>query len=144
TESYPTCDPAHLPMTMVVDSTGAPAHVSIDIPGSLTLHARIWRVDVGRVPLILLDTNVPDNEGELREVTARLYGGGAEQRLQQELLLGVGGMRALELCTELIGLPLAEVFHMNEGHAGFLGVERIRVLMDQGLDFGAAVEAVRA
>ncbi len=104
----------------------------------------MWVAAVGRVPLLLLDSNVPGNDEAARKVTDRLYGGGGEHRLQQELLLGVGGVRALRLWSRLTGAPEPEVYHTNEGHAGFLGVERIRELVEQGLSFDAALEAVRA
>ena len=80
------------------------------------------------MPLLLLDTDVEDNPQLLREVTDRLYGGTTEHRLLQELLLGVGGVRALRAYSRLTGAETPEVFHTNEGHAGFLGLERIREL----------------
>src|SRR4029453_11083602 len=95
---------------------------------------------VGRVPLYFLDADVEDNPDDVRAVTARLYGGDVEHRLRQEILLGVGGVRALQA----VGVE-AQVFHTNEGHAGFLGLERIRQLVtDQGLSYPEAIEAVRA
>src|SRR5690606_8834014 len=143
-ESYPVLDPDGLPLTLVREPDGAPALVSLPLPGGRTLHAHVWRAAVGRVPLLLLDSNVPENDELARKVTDRLYGGGGEHRLQQELLLGVGGVRALRLWSRLTGAPAPEVFHTNEGHAGFLGVERIRELVEQGLTFDEALEAVRA
>ena len=89
----------------------------------------MWRADVGRVPLLLLDSNVPGNDEAARGITDRLYGGGGDHRLQQELLLGMGGVKALRAFQRLTGSPAPEVFHTNEGHAGFLGVERIQELM---------------
>ena len=80
------------------------------------------------MPLLLLDSDVPDNDEAARNVTDRLYGGGGEQRLQQEMLLGIGGVRALRLWSRLTGAPAPDVYHTNEGHAGFLGVERIHEL----------------
>ena len=80
------------------------------------------------MPLLLLDSDVEDNPEPLREVTDRLYGGTVEHRLLQELLLGVGGVRALRAYSRITGAPEPEVFHTNEGHAGFLGLERIREL----------------
>ncbi|CAA9262153.1 MAG: Glycogen phosphorylase, partial [uncultured Blastococcus sp.] len=103
-----------------------------------------WRAQVGRVPLLLLDSDVEENAPEEREVTDRLYGGGTDHRLHQEMLLGIGGVRALRAWTRLTGDPEPEVFHTNEGHAGFLGVERIGELVAQGLSFDEAKEAVRA
>ena len=93
------------------------------------------------MPLLLLDSDVEGNADALRAVTDRLYGGGSEHRLHQELLLGVGGVRALRVYSRLTGAPAPEVFHTNEGHAGFLGLERIRELTSAegaGLDFDTA------
>ncbi len=144
-ETYPVLDPDGLPLRLLREEDGTPALVSLSLPGGRTLHAHIWSAAVGRVPLLLLDSDVPENDELARKVTDRLYGGGGEYRLQQELLLGVGGVRALRVWSRLTGAPAPEVFHMNEGHAGFLGVERIRELVtEQGLDFDAAREAVRA
>ena len=94
--------------------------------------------------LLLLDTDVPENDDELRSVTDRLYGGGGEHRLLQELLLGIGGVRAIGLFSELTGSPAPAVFHTNEGHAGFLGLERISDLIGGGLSFAEALQVVRA
>ncbi|MBE7702141.1 alpha-glucan family phosphorylase [Oerskovia sp. Sa1BUA8] len=144
-ETYPLLDPDGLPLTILREDDGTPARVSIDLPGGRVLHAHVWVAAVGRVPLLLLDSNVPGNDEAARKVTDRLYGGGGEHRLQQELLLGVGGVRALRVWSRLTGAPEPEVYHTNEGHAGFLGVERIRELVaGQGLSFDAALEAVRA
>lgn len=143
-ETYPLLDPDGLPLTLLRDDDGTPARVSLALPGGRTLHAHVWVAAVGRVPLLLLDSNVPGNDEAARKVTDRLYGGGGEHRLQQELLLGVGGVRALRLWSRLTGAPAPEVYHTNEGHAGFLGVERIRELVEQGLTFDEALEAVRA
>jgi starch phosphorylase len=132
-ERYPDLDPYGMALTLEEGAT-----ITVELAGQPT-HARIWRADVGRVPLYLLDTDVEDNPPELRGITDRLYGGDSDHRLRQEVLLGVGGVRALEA----LGIE-AQVFHTNEGHAGFLGLERIRRLMtDQGLGFAEAVEAVR-
>ncbi len=147
-ESYPVLDPDGLPLTVLRESDGAPASVSLAIPGGAQLTARIWIAQVGRVPLILLDTDIEENSGALREVTDRLYGGTAEHRLQQELLLGIGGVRALRVFSRITGAREPEVFHTNEGHAGFLGLERIRELTvaegGPGLDFDTALEVTRA
>ena len=98
------------------------------------------------MPLLLLDSDVEENAAAEREVTDRLYGGGGEHRLQQEMLLGIGGVRAIRVFTRITGAAAPEVFHMNEGHAGFLGIERIRELVQGhgGLDFDQALEACRA
>jgi starch phosphorylase len=144
-ETYPILDPDGMPLTLVREEDGTPAVVRIALPGDRTLHAHIWTATVGRVPLLLLDSDVPENDEAARKVTDRLYGGGGEHRLQQELLLGVGGVRALRVWSRLTGAPVPEVYHTNEGHAGFLGVERIRELVTgAGLGFDAALEAVRA
>ncbi len=143
-ETYPLLDPDGLPLTLLREDDGTPARVSLALPGGRALHAHVWVAAVGRVPLLLLDSNVPGNDEAARKVTDRLYGGGGEHRLQQELLLGVGGVRALRLWSRLTGAPTPEVYHTNEGHAGFLGVERILELVEQGLTFEEALEAVRA
>ncbi|HET8603079.1 MAG TPA: alpha-glucan family phosphorylase [Marmoricola sp.] len=147
-ETYPVLDPDGLPISQLREEDGSPARVSIEVPGENPLVARIWVAHVGRVPLLLLDSDVEDNPGHLRDVTDRLYGGNTEHRLQQELLLGIGGVRALRTWSRLTGAPEPEVFHTNEGHAGFLGLERIRELsVDPAgpqLDFGTAVEVNRA
>ena len=96
------------------------------------------------MPLLLLDSNVEANDDAARVITDRLYGGGGEHRLQQEMLLGIGGVRALRLWSRLTGAPQPSVYHTNEGHAGFLGLERIRELVADGMSFGAALETVRA
>ncbi len=143
-ESYPVLDPDGLPLTVLRDDDGAPVLVSLALPGDRTLHARIWEARVGRVPLLLLDTNVRENAQELRGVADRLYGGGGEHRLVQELLLGIGGVRALAAYAERTGGEMPEVYHSNEGHAGFLGLERIAGLVAQGLAFDEALRVVRA
>jgi starch phosphorylase len=116
----------------------------VGLPGGRTLAAAVWLARVGRVPLLLLDSAVEDNDPAEREVTDRLYGGASEHRLKQEMLLGIGGVRALRLWSRLTGAPAPEVFHTNEGHAGFLGVERLRELVESGLDADAALGMVRA
>ena len=144
-ETYPLLDPDNLPLTVLREADGTPARVSLALPGGQQLHAQVWRADVGRVPLLLLDSNIPDNDEATRKVTDRLYGGSPDHRLKQELLLGMGGVKALRLYARLTGGPTPQVYHANEGHAGFLAIERIRELVQtQGLSFEAAVEAVRA
>lgn len=139
TERYPGLDPHGLP----VASTDL--RVSIALPEGRTLHAQVWKAQVGRVPLLLLDSDVEDNGQYERSVTDRLYGGGTEHRLLQEMLLGVGGIRALRAFVAEHQLAEPEVFHANEGHAGFGGVERIRELVEgRGLSFDEALAAVRA
>lgn len=143
-ESYPVLDPDGLPLSVLRRADGSAALVVLALPEGRTLSARIWQASVGRVPLLLLDTDIPENEDELRTVTDRLYGGGGEHRLLQELLLGIGGVRALKAYSEITGAPAPEVFHTNEGHAGFLGLERISDLIGDGLTFDEALQAVRA
>ena len=145
-EHYPVIDPDGSPATPLREPDGTPARIVIGIPGGRSIAARIWVAQVGRVPLLLLDSDVEGNAPAEREVTDRLYGGGGEHRLQQELLLGIGGVRALRAFCRITGAPAPEVFHTNEGHAGFLGVERIRELVQSGsgLDFDQALQAVRA
>nr|WP_246305923.1 alpha-glucan family phosphorylase [Allobranchiibius huperziae] len=144
-ETYPVHDADDLPLSLVREDDGTPARVTLDLPDDRTLHARIWRAQVGRVPLLLLDSDVDGNDDAGRELTSRLYGGGGEQRLRQEMLLGIGGVRATRIWSRLTGSPLPEVYHCNEGHAGFLGLERISELVTgEGLAFDDAVEAVRA
>ncbi|MBY8881568.1 alpha-glucan family phosphorylase [Actinacidiphila acidipaludis] len=143
-EQYPVLDPNSLPVTPLRDAEGAPAQVTLQLTGGRALHARIWKAQVGRVPLLLLDSDVEGNQAAERDVTDRLYGGGSEHRLLQEMLLGIGGVRAVRAYCRITGHPEPEVFHTNEGHAGFLGLERIRELALHGLDFDAALEAVRA
>ncbi len=143
-ESYPVLDPDGLPLTVLRHPDGTAARVVLALPDDRTLTARIWKVAVGRVTLLLLDADIPDNDDDLRSVTDRLYGGGGEHRLLQELLLGIGGVRAIDLYARLTDTPIPEVFHTNEGHAGFLGLERISDLIGSGLDFAEALEVVRA
>ena len=144
-ENYPSLDPQGLPLRLLTDAGGNPVLVDLSLPDAARLHARVWVAHVGRVPLLLLDSDVPENEHDLRSVTDRLYGGDQEHRMKQEILAGVGGVRAIRAFTAVEGLPAPEVFHMNEGHAGFLGVERIRELIaDPGLDFDTALTVVRS
>ncbi|MEU7306247.1 glycosyltransferase family 1 protein [Streptomyces sp. NPDC007206] len=142
-EHYPVLDPNELPLTRLKEPDGTLAQVSLALPGGKALHARIWLAQVGRVPLLLLDSDVEENDLGERGVTDRLYGGGSEHRLLQEMLLGIGGVRAVRTYCRLTGHPEPEVFHTNEGHAGFLGLERIAELCARGLDFDSALEAVR-
>jgi starch phosphorylase len=134
-ERYPDLDPHAMALHPCEG-----VHVELDLAGT-PLVARVWRADVGRVPLYLLDADVEENPPDLRDITNRLYGGDTEHRLRQEILLGIGGVRALEA----VGVD-AQVFHTNEGHAGFLGLERIRELVqgEPALSYAEAIEAVRA
>ena len=143
-EAYPVLDPDGLPLSLLRHPDGTAAQVVLALPAGRTLYARVWQVAVGRIKLLLLDTDIPENEDDLRSVTDRLYGGGGEHRLLQELLLGIGGVRAIKLLVELSDVEFPEVFHTNEGHAGFLGLERINDLIGGGLSFEEALQVVRA
>ena len=143
-ERYPASDPNGLPLELLRDADGTPVRITVALAEDQTLTAQVWLARVGRVPLLLLDSYVEENEPALHEVTDRLYGGGTEHRLRQELLLGVGGVRAVRAFCAITGHAEPEVFHTNEGHAGFLGLERIRTYIGQGLSFDEALEAVRA
>lgn len=144
-ESYPLLDPYGLGLTLLRDRAGSPVEIALSLPGDRVLHARVWVADIGRIPLLLLDSETPSNSDELRRVTDRLYGGGGEHRLLQELLLGVGGVRAVRAWSELTGRPAPDVYHTNEGHAGFQGLERMSELITHdGLSFDEALAQVRA
>ncbi|MDY6996924.1 MAG: alpha-glucan family phosphorylase [Actinomycetota bacterium] len=143
-ESYPSVDPQGLPLRLLTDAHGDTVLIELALPDGVVLSARIWIAQVGRIPLLLLDSDIPENDHSARTVTDRLYGGDQEHRIRQEILAGIGGVRAIRAYTELRGLPAPEVFHMNEGHAGFLGVERIRELIGAGLDFDTALTVVRS
>jgi starch phosphorylase len=143
-ERYPASDPNGLPLTLLRDGSGTPVRVGVGLAGGAMLSAQVWVAQVGRVPLLLLDSYVEENDPDLREITDRLYGGGTDHRLRQELLLGVGGVRAVRAYCSITGHPEPEVFHTNEGHAGFLGLERIREYTASGLGFDEALELCRA
>ncbi len=130
---------SYLPIKKVVDENGDWVKISLALPGR-TVYAKVWRLDVGRIPLYLLDTDIRDNQERDRTITHQLYGGNNEHRLKQELLLGVGGIRMLNG----IGVK-PEIYHCNEGHAAFIGIERIRRLI-QGriINFPMAREIVRS
>ncbi|MGH2807801.1 MAG: alpha-glucan family phosphorylase [Actinomycetota bacterium] len=137
-EKYPALDPHGMPLTLLDGPDGQPLKIEVDLAGARCV-AQLWRADVGRVPLLLMDCDVEENDEEERGITDRLYGGGTEHRLRQEIVLGIGGVRALQAA----GYD-PDVFHSNEGHAGFLGVERIRQLVaHEGMSFENALEAVR-
>ena len=144
-EDYPVLDPQGLPLYLLREEDGSPVTITLAMPGGRELNAHVWRAQVGRVPLLLLDSDVPGNDEAMRNLTDRLYGGAGEQRLQQEMLLGIGGVRALRAWSRLTGAAGPEVFHTNEGHAGFLGIERISELtQSEGMSFDEAIEAARA
>jgi starch phosphorylase len=134
-EIYPENDFYNMPLRLERDSDGNPRIINLEI-GDHTVKTRIWKVQVGRVPLFLLDTSLEENAWEDRKITSQLYGGNQEMRIKQEVLLGIGGLRALKM----LGIE-PEVCHMNEGHAAFLALERIRVLMkEENLNFNEARE----
>lgn len=139
-EIYPINDFANLPITQVLQENGTPLKLSVPLPGR-QLYFQVWKVQVGRVPLYLLDTNIPDNpRSDDRNVTDRLYGGDRRQRIRQEIVLGIGGIRMLEA----IGMR-PSVCHMNEGHSAFLALERIRIMMaETKISFSQARELTRA
>jgi glycogen phosphorylase len=139
-ERYPINDFYTLPVTTVKDEAGNDLKVSVRLPTG-DVYIRVWKLDVGRITLHLLDTNIPDNVlPQDRDITDSLYGGDTDTRIRQEIVLGIGGMRALKA----MGLQ-PTVFHMNEGHSAFLALEQIRLYMrDEKLGFDEALEAARA
>ena len=138
-ESYPENDFHRLPVQPLLDAGGQPLRVTLQLPGR-SLYIQVWYAAVGRVKLLLLDTNIDANAPVDHNITDQLYGGDGELRLQQELVLGIGGMRALRAAGFV-----PEVLHMNEGHSAFLGLERIRELrVARGLSFAEAYELARA
>ena len=143
-ERYPLLDPNELPITLLTDADGSPVMIKIDVQG-LLVHAQLWVASVGRVPLVLMDTNLEINNERERLITDKLYGGGTDHRLAQEVLLGIGGVRAIREFCRVTGHALPTVFHANEGHAVFMGLERIRERMiNENETFDSAVEQVRA
>jgi starch phosphorylase len=138
-ETYPKNDFHNMPITQVRDEEGQPLRVSVDFKGQ-PIHISVWRIDVGRVPLYMLDTNIEANPPEFRGTTGQLYGGDREMRLRQEIVLGIGGVRALK------ALKIEPtVIHMNEGHSSFSALERINILRkENGLSFDAAREIILA
>ncbi len=131
-ETYTQLNPRNLPLEPVLDSRGEPLVCSVRLAGcSVRFHA--WRVNVGRVPVYLLDANRPENEAHYRDLTNRVYGGDSTTRILQEILLGVGGVRLLRA----LGIQ-PSTFHMNEGHAAFLTLELIREKLAAGKSFGEA------
>ncbi|MFM7152990.1 MAG: alpha-glucan family phosphorylase [Bacteroidota bacterium] len=127
-----------LPLHPVRDSRNEWLKINISLAGR-TVWAKVWELPVGRMSLYLLDTDIDDNAWEDRVITHQLYGGNNENRLRQELLLGIGGLRALNA----MGVE-PDLFHLNEGHAAFIGLERLRnFIRDKGLSYQAALEVVR-
>lgn len=133
-EYYPELDFSALPLIEATDQAGQPLVVNIDFPGR-KLWIKVWKLQVGRIPLYLLDTNVPPNNSDDRQITNQLYGGDTETRVKQEMVLGIGGVTTLEE----LGLS-PSVCHMNEGHSAFLAVQRVlRRMEGEKLSFREAV-----
>ena len=138
-EAYPELDFYNLPIEPMRYTDGSPVHVRVDLPDN-AVFCKVWRASVGRVPLYLLDTNLSENAPADREITSKLYGSGPDLRIKQEIVLGIGGVRALKALN-----ILPSVFHMNEGHSAFLALERIRTLLENSaLSFDEARQQVMA
>ncbi len=138
-QEFSDVDYARLPIVPERRDDGSLLMVDAPLPGR-TVQMRVWRIQVGRVPLYLLDANIPENRPEDRLITDRLYGGDNEMRIQQEVVLGIGGIRLLEALN--IKDPIC---HMNEGHSAFLGLERIRLMLrETNLRFSEAFEVAAA
>ena len=138
-ERYPINDFYNMPLHLERTADGSELRISVDYPGR-SVYARVWRVQVGTVPLYLLDTNIEPNAQYDQDICDRLYGGDIDMRIHQEIMLGIGGVRMLKA----LGLkPTA--YHMNEGHSAFLSLERMRMLMDeQGLSYSEALQLAEA
>ncbi len=137
--AYVRYDFADIPLKLVKDQSGTDIRISIDLPGRVC-HAGIWKIEIGRISLFLLDTDIDENSPDDRKLTYNLYSGDIEMRISQEILLGIGGVRALEA----MGIR-ATVWHMNEGHSVFLGLERtINLMKQEGLSFSEAQEVVKS
>ncbi len=137
TEYYTLLNPNNLPLEPVLDAQGQPLVCSVKL-AACTVHFHAWRVNVGRVPVYLLDTNRPENEPHFRDLTLRVYGGDSTTRVLQEIVLGVGGVRLLRA----LGLQ-PSTFHMNEGHAAFLTLELIREKLVEGRPFAEASQLTK-
>ena len=136
-EEYPETDFFNLPVTRARDEKGNEVRISIHGPDG-EIHAAVWQIIVGTITLLLLDTDLPENSSKVRNITARLYGGGQNMRLAQEVLLGIGGMRALYA----MGIE-PSVCHLNEGHAAFSSIERvIQIMSRQKIDLETALEVI--
>jgi starch phosphorylase len=136
-ERYEENDWYHMPVTLEKDANGNPIKFTVDFSGT-PVHVQVWKAMVGITPLYLLDTNIPENSTKYREITSVLYSGDKDTRLRQEILLGIGGVKALKA----LGIQ-PSVYHMNEGHSMFLLLERIRTLIDErGLNYDEAVQAI--
>jgi len=138
-EYYPDLDFANLPVQRIRDDKGNQIKIEVPFPGR-NVTVGLWKVLVGRNPLYLLDTNMPENSADDRYITAQLYGGDMEMRIKQEIVLGIGGLRALDT----LGIK-PDVCHMNEGHSAFLSLERISRLIEQhDVSFDEARQAAAA
>ena len=138
-ESYSEVNHANLPIKPAINASGQPVKISVETRQG-KIFARVWHVAVGRIPLFLLDTDIPDNSDEDRNLTARLYGGDSRTRIRQEIMLGIGGARALRA----LGIEPA-VIHMNEGHSAFAALEFIRARMkEDNMSFDAALRETAA
>lgn len=135
---HPYLRPGDGPVEAATSASGEELHVTVQVQGR-DVDVKVWRARVGRVPVLLLDTDLGTNAPEHREITHVLYGGDGDRRIQQEIVLGIGGVRALRAA----GIS-PRAWHINEGHAAFQAVERIRELVKGGLDFDTSLEAVAA
>ncbi|MDE2089251.1 MAG: alpha-glucan family phosphorylase, partial [Gammaproteobacteria bacterium] len=129
---------ADLPITPALNGHGEEVHVHVDLPGRRVM-LKVWKTKAGHINLYLLDSDLPDNNEPDRSITYQLYGGDTNTRIQQEIVLGIGGVRALRA----LGLS-PTVWHINEGHSAFQILERCREYVQKGLDFDAALEVVAA
>lgn len=137
-EEYKELIPEELPIQLVMDDERKPVLVSVPVINR-EVYIKIWRVAIGRIYLYLLDTNVEHNSHEDKNIIHSLYGGSRDIRMQQEIILGIGGLRALRK----LGIN-PSVFHMNEGHSAFLGLERLYELINEGMNFNPALELIRS
>lgn len=138
-ETYPVNDFHNLPLQLCKDETGRAIQIEVELAGRI-VKAQIWKASVGRVPLFLLDTNIPENSKKDQDLTDYLYGGDLETRIQQEILLGIGGLRALKT----LGIN-PTINHINEGHSAFLSLEKVRTyIKEEGLNFKEAIELAKA
>ena len=136
-EEYPQTDIFNLPVERVQDSAGSDLTITIQGPDG-PIHAIVWKITVGRIPLYLLDTNIAENTPAAREITGRLYAGETKVRLAQEMLLGIGGMQALAAMA-----IKAKVLHMNEGHSAFASLQRLaQIMADYDVDLKTALEII--
>ncbi len=136
-EKYSELDREQLPVKLVMEDDN-PVLIGVPLLDHEVL-IRVWEVSVGRIKVFLLDTDVDKNSQEDREIIHSLYGGSRDTRIRQEIILGIGGMRALRMMNYS-----PSIFHMNEGHSAFLGLERLYELMNEGMDYKTALEYVRA